>query len=213
MNPTHPGAAAEGVIRFDVHHRTAPLPPAALDALPALLAWRRTLRRLGVVGQEPGRYDGLGFGNLSVRVAGGFLVTASQTSGREELSADGVALVTGWDVARHRLESLGAAGALPSSESLTHAAVYGARPDAGAVLHGHAPDLWRRCRELGLALTEPAAEAGTVAMARAVAALAARSALPSVAALAGHEDGILAWGRDLDEAGRACEETLAGEVP
>jgi hypothetical protein len=34
-----------------------------------------------------------------------------------------------------------------------------------------------------------------------------------VAALAGHEDGILAWGRDLDQAGRAFEETLIGELP
>jgi ribulose-5-phosphate 4-epimerase/fuculose-1-phosphate aldolase len=200
------------VIRFEVRHRSAPLPPAALDLLPALLAWRRTLRRLGVVGQEPERYDGLGFGNLSVRVGDGFLVTASQTSGREELRADGVVLVTGWDLARHRLESLGAERALPSSESLTHAAVYGAAPEVGAVLHGHAPTLWAEARGLGLPATAPAA-AGTVAMARAVAALAERSALPTVAALAGHEDGILAWGRDLDQAGRAFEETLIGELP
>lgn len=202
------GEPAEGVIRFDARHRPAALPTAALDVLPALLAWRRTLRRLGVVGQEPGRYDGYGFGNLSVRVGDGFLVTASQTSGREELGPDGVALVSAWNVPENRLESLGAAGALPSSESLTHAAVYGAVAEAGAVLHGHAPELWTRARELGLAVTEPAAEAGTVAMAEVVANLAERSELPTVAALAGHEDGILAWGRDLDQAGRALEAGL-----
>ncbi|MES2715768.1 MAG: class II aldolase/adducin family protein [Pseudomonadota bacterium] len=71
-------------------------------------------------------------GNLSVRIAGGMLITPSGIAYDTLQPADMVAVqFTGLGTARwqHALD--------PSSEWLMHEAVYQARPEAGAVVHGH----------------------------------------------------------------------------
>jgi ribulose-5-phosphate 4-epimerase/fuculose-1-phosphate aldolase len=76
------------------------------------------------------RYTCGGSGNMSARVAGGVLVTPTNSClGR--LAAD-------------RISKLDANGALlggdpPSKERALHLAVYRARPEAGAVVHLHSP--------------------------------------------------------------------------
>jgi L-fuculose-phosphate aldolase len=69
-------------------------------------------------------------GNLSVRTGAGFLITPSGVpadglaeSSMIELATDGTALGSG----------------TPSSEWRLHAAIYAARPDAGAIVHAHPP--------------------------------------------------------------------------
>ena len=52
----------EGVIRFDLEFTAAP--PVTIPGLDELNAWRRILRQLGLIGQDPDRYGGYGFGNL-----------------------------------------------------------------------------------------------------------------------------------------------------
>jgi L-fuculose-phosphate aldolase len=67
-------------------------------------------------------------GNLSVRVAGGMLITPSGMA-YDTLQPEDMVFVRddgGW---QHALD--------PSSEWLMHRAVYQARPEAGAVVHGH----------------------------------------------------------------------------
>lgn len=202
--------AAEGIVRFHAEHRDEPLPAGLAGGVRALGGWRRILQRLGLLGRDPARYGGYSFGNLSVRVGGdgAFLVSGTQTSHEAEAPLTRWALVEGWDLSAERIESRGEAR--PSSEALTHAALYQADPATGAVFHVHAPELWRRAAELGLAATPAAVECGTGAMAVAVAALAgegggsARSDSPAAAgvlAMGGHADGILAFGSSPDEAG------------
>lgn len=74
-------ATREGVIKFQLDFRQGP-PPEAPD-LVELDAWRDVLLRHGLIGQDPGRYDGLGFGNLSRRVPGrtdnAFIISGTQT--------------------------------------------------------------------------------------------------------------------------------------
>ncbi|GAA0977583.1 aldolase [Acrocarpospora macrocephala] len=67
-------------------------------------------------------------GNISARVDGGFLVTPTGGS-LGEISAGHLSLV---DLAGGHL-----AGPRPSKEAFLHAALYRARPDAGAVVHLH----------------------------------------------------------------------------
>ena len=55
----------EGVIKFDLDYREGP--PVSADYLTELNAWRTIFCRLGLLGQDPARYGGLGFGNLSRR--------------------------------------------------------------------------------------------------------------------------------------------------
>lgn len=209
----------EGLIRFRLEHASRPLAAPAHAALAReLAAWRRVLRRLGVLGRDPARYGGLAFGNASARLAPfagvpaglrRFLVTGSQTGGRADVSLREFALLECWDLAAHRATSSGEV--TPSSESLTHAALYDASEEIRAVLHAHAPELWRHARALGVPVTDPAAANGTPAMSAAVARLGRDGALAhtGVAAMGGHEDGVLAWGTSPADAGVALVRALA----
>ena len=87
-------ANREGVIKFQAEHRGASLSPRRFaDALGALQGWRQVFFDLRLIGQDPTRYDGAGYGNRSVRVgapssprgARHMLITGTQTGGKSEL--------------------------------------------------------------------------------------------------------------------------------
>ena len=93
----------------------------------------------------------------------------------------------------------------PSSESLTHGAIYDADLAIGAVVHGHDARLWQWLLGHGAPHTPEEVTYGTVAMARAAFRVVREAGrrpwrLPGVLAMAGHEDGVVAWGRDAREA-------------
>lgn len=197
----------EGVIRFDLRYRPGPGP--SRDAIAALDGWRSILHRLQLIGRDPARYGGLGYGNVSRRLGTGFIVSGTQTGDRESLAVDGYCQVTRCDPARNRVDATGPVR--PSSEALSHGAVYLARPRAGCVLHGHSPEIWQRAAVLGLAVTDPDVGYGTPAMAAEVARLldAACMVEAGVFAMGGHEDGIIAFGPDEDAAAGRLVAVLA----
>jgi ribulose-5-phosphate 4-epimerase/fuculose-1-phosphate aldolase len=89
-----------------------------------------------------------------------------------------------------------------SSESLTHAAVYEADASAAAVVHVHHGELWRAL--LGkIPTTAKGIAYGTPEMAYDVLRLFrdTRVADSGIFVLGGHEDGIVAFGGSLQEAG------------
>jgi hypothetical protein len=189
----------EGVIRFTYEHETAPLPSEARALLEELLPWRRRLREVGWLGQDPGRYDGYGYGNLSARLeSGGFVISGTQTSGLEEAGEESFCVVRRWWLEDNRVASAGPVA--PSSESLSHAALYRARDEIRAVLHVHAPELFEEAEHKGLPATGPAAEAGTVEIARDLLRLGAVGEPCGLIRMAGHPDGLLAYGRSAAEA-------------
>lgn len=208
----------EGVTRFRALHQDAALDtPELRRAAGPLLAWRRLLHQLGLIGQQPQRYGGLGFGNVSVRLAARharpgarpFLITGTQTGGPERLLLEQLCIVTGYALEENTVHSRGPVR--PSSEALTHAAIYALSPRIGAVLHVHTPLLWSQATALALPQTPADVAYGTVAMARAVKRLHRANRRPSsrVWVMGGHEDGVIAWGRDLDRAGAALLGALA----
>ncbi len=204
-------ARTEGVTKFAARHADGPLPPAARDLLPRLAAWRAVLFELGLVGQDAARYDGAGYGNVSARVgpfpgargARAFVVSGTQTGGQPCIDAGAFCVVRRYDAVANTVDSVGPAR--PSSESLTHGAVYDLGPHVRAVLHGHCPVVWRARAAIRLPTTPDAVAYGTPAMAHAVGHLARSTALldGGVFAMGGHEDGVVAFGRGLDEAGAA----------
>lgn len=212
-------APREGVVRFDARHETRPLEERVLgETARVLSAWRELLANLGVLGRDAARYEGLGYGNVSARVGPfgdvprgrrRFLVTGTQTGGLARLTLREYALVESWDLEGNRVTSAGLVAA--SSESLTHAALYDASPAVRVVLHVHAPDLWRHARALGLPVTHPDAANGTPAMAIEAQRLYREGTFAStrVAAMGGHEDGVLAIGGTAEEAGTALVAQLA----
>lgn len=209
----------EGVIRFEADHRACELEERLFgDTARALSAWRGILSHLGLLGRDPARYEGLGFGNVSARVGPfgdvprgrrRFLVTGSQTGGVAHATLREYCLVESWNLARNRVESRGLVA--PSSESLSHAALYDASPAVRVVLHAHARELWRQARALGLPVTHERAAQGTPAMAEEVGRLYREGTFAStgVAAMGGHEDGIIAFGSSPAEAGARLVTQLA----
>ncbi len=220
MSPPPP--PADGVILFNAHHAPRPLadfwrehigdPLCGLGALTEELArWRAALIDAGLVGQDPARYGGGGFGDLSARLpgaagaAGAFLVTGTQTSGLGHLGGRALSAhlcaVLSVDLPANAARSEGPAR--PSSEAMTHAALYAASPEVMWVFHGHAPLLWRAAGRLGLPVTPAEVGYGTPEMAAAAAGLwgAGRWGLGGVLAMGGHEDGVVCAGREAREAG------------
>ncbi|MBS3952815.1 MAG: hypothetical protein KGZ88_07695 [Methylomicrobium sp.] len=98
----------EGVIKFELHHAHAPL-PAGIDLCP-VNAWRTLFHRLGLIGQDPGRYGGYGFGNISFKsdnTTGQFIISGTQTGHLEALETEHYGMVTGTEIIKNRLTSTG----------------------------------------------------------------------------------------------------------
>ncbi len=210
-----PAGGREGVIKFAAAHQSGPLPRAAVELVGLLAGWRRVLFDLGLLGRDRARYQGAAFGNLSARVgpfpgergARAFVITGTQTSDRRDLGPEDFCVVTAANAKRNHVTSHGPS--LPSSESMTHATVYDASPTVRAVFHVHAPAIFEA--RLGLPETAPGVDYGTPAMAHEVARLWRATSLPDarVFIMRGHHDGVVAFGKSIDEAGGALVAALA----
>lgn len=181
---------------------------AALDRpeIAELEHWRRPLFEAGLIGHYP--ESGIGYGNISIRTGEReFLVSGTQTGHLPRTGRAHYALVTDYDIDGNALTCRGAVQA--SSEALTHAALYALEPGIGAVVHVHDGALWQRLLETAPATARGIAY-GTPGMAREFGRLYRETgfAQTRLAAMAGHESGIVATGGTLRE---AAERVLAAK--
>lgn len=179
----------QGKILFRVEHRQSPLG----DEVPACLVknldtQRTRLHKAQLIGVLP---NDVGFGNISVRLNNGFVITGSATGAPRELGPEGYAVVEICFPDENRVVSHGPAK--PSSESMTHSAIYTAKPAVGSVAHAHAPALFQKLLAGNCPRTAESATYGTPLMARAVAEL--LDTLPETGFFItpGHPDGIFAF--------------------
>lgn len=186
------------MIRFRADHDPGPLPKQALRVARRLLAPRAELRRRGWLGRDADRYGGFAYGNLSARCGDGFVVSGTQTSDLDGTEDELFCWVRGWRLEENRVTSTGPVA--PSSESLSHAALYQAASRVRAVLHVHAPELFESAAGRALPATGPEAEAGTVAIALDLLRLGRALPAAGVVRMAGHRDGLLAHGAGAGEA-------------
>ena len=163
-----------------------------------LNAARRELRKLGLLGADE---SGLGFGNISLRdgATDAFYITGSGTGGLPELGLENCAKVTAWNFDHDWLRCEGRA--IASAESLTHAAVYLMDAEVRVVLHGHNRLLWKSLRERGVS-SRADVPYGTPEMAFEVRRLFQETDVRAkkIFAMAGHPDGIVAFGGHFDQA-------------
>jgi ribulose-5-phosphate 4-epimerase/fuculose-1-phosphate aldolase len=215
---TATGHYDEGVIKFSADHQAQDLPARTYgETCARLIAWREILFLTGLVGQDAARYGGAGYGNVSGRVgvlpgqvgARSFLVTGTQTGGRACMSLADFCVVLEYDDERNWVRSQGAVR--PSSESMTHGAIYDLSPVIRYVLHAHCPVIWKQARALRIPETDARVPYGTPEMAREVKRLYRSTALPDlrILSMAGHEDGIIVFGRTVEEAGEVMVRYLA----
>jgi len=178
-----------------------------------LSRWHHRFKNAGILGQDPERYEGLGFGNLSQRLDGSnFLISGTQTGCLDLLTAADYALVTHAEIAENRISAEGRIK--PSSEALTHAAVYALDADIRYVFHVHSPDIWKRREQLALPETAAEIPYGTPEMANEMVRLYRNGAFEhmNVFAMAGHEDGIVGFDTTANKAGEAIMGLLELEL-
>lgn len=197
----------EGVIKFRLDFTEAPPLPA--EELAELQTWRAILYHHRLIGQDPARYDGYGYGNLSRRLPPddapphhrAFVISGSQTGDLPELGPEHYAVVEACFSNENRIVARGPIR--PSSESLTHGAVYDLDPAIRCVLHVHSPEIWQHAARLGLPITEASVPYGSPEMADEVARLYAETDLRTrgIFSMGGHEDGIVAFGPTTQAAG------------
>jgi len=183
-------------VKFTCERTTAEFTP--FDGFAELNAYRRQLRELRLIGVDS---NGVGFGNLSVRdgATKNFYITGSATAGVPELTLADCAKVLAYDFERNWVGYEGST--IPSSESLTHAAIYESDAKVGAVIHCHDSRSWAVILNQA-PTTSKTAKYGTPEMAYEIMRLFRVTDLHSrkIFAMAGHEGGIVTFGRDLEGA-------------
>ena len=171
---------------------------APFSGLPELNSCRRKLLDQHLLGLDS---NGVGFGNLSVRdgATRNFYVTGSATGGLPELTPADCVRVVEYDFARNWLSYEGTA--IPSSESLTHAAIYESDSSTSAVIHCHDSALWAMLLDR-VPTTSKAVAYGTPEMAYEIARLFDTTDLRSreILVMGGHESGIVTFGKNLKDA-------------
>jgi ribulose-5-phosphate 4-epimerase/fuculose-1-phosphate aldolase len=185
----------EGYIKYQCHWQNMPVISEA--DITELNQYREVLYRLGLIGE----YDnGIGFGNLSMRIPNStqLIISGTQTGGIAHLTARHYTNVIDFDWHKNYVVCQGEIKA--SSETLTHAAIYVAEPTVNAVIHVHHRELWNKLLNQ-VPTTDPDCAYGTPEMAVEIMKLAQNSEhQPEIIVMSGHEEGILSYGSDLKEA-------------
>lgn len=185
----------DGVIKFTCTWQQSL--PLSCPELEVLICWRDRLFNEGFIGVYP---NGIGYGNISLRLAErAFLVSGTQTGHLQQTDAFHFTKADGWNIEQNSLHCVGPVKA--SSESLTHAALYDYSPDVQAVIHGHHPELWQKYQHQ-LPTTRASVPYGTPEMAHEMWRLFREENLTQhqVLIMAGHDHGVLAFGKTLKEA-------------
>jgi len=193
----------EGVIKYSLVFQAETL-PIAPHLLAQLNTGRGTCKQLHLIGQETHRYDGFGYGNISIRSASSnseFLISGTQTGVLEALLDTDIACVTQIDTKQNTLCAKGRTE--PSSEAMTHGVLYQLSSNINAIVHVHSPEIWSFSDALTLANTAHDIPYGTPEMATAVSSLAssllAIQGLPFGFVMKGHEDGVVVAGETMQQ--------------
>lgn len=195
----------EGVIKFNQRlELTGPLTNTCIESINAI---RVQLYALKLIGEYPDIK--IGYGNISQRTtrnhsqAHPFIISGSQTGHLPVLDGRHYCHVMDFDLANNSLQAKGPIQA--SSESLTHAAIYECNTQIAGVIHIHNREIWQGMIQDDLPHTPANIPYGTLAMAQAVknvVSLATNGWL----AMAGHEDGVICYGKNLQQAFALCQD-------
>jgi len=185
----------EGVIQFNLSHEHSDT--VLSPDLDALIKCHQHMHHLGLIGQAPSHYDGYAYGNISHRLTGNeFIISGTQTGGISTLTSKHFAHVLHCDISNNTVQSRGPVK--PSSECMSHAAIYTAEPTIMAVIHIHNPDIWQQHQRLQLATTPPDVDYGTPDMAVAIQDCIQQG--HQCIAMLGHLDGIICFADTIETA-------------
>lgn len=193
----------EGYIKFNCER--IPSDDIPLDKVAALNMYREIMYNKGLIGMYP---DGIGFGNISIRCdENTFLISGTATGGIPVLDKSHYSLVTNYNLQTNRLICKGPINA--SSESLTHALIYESSPSTNAVIHIHNLALWNQLMHK-VPTSDNLVPYGTPEMAKEIKRLFEETSLSNekIMVMGGHEEGIISFGKNLEEAANVLLEKL-----
>lgn len=185
----------EGVIKFRLSLTNGPAPTD--DQCWILEKWRSQFYKLGFIGEYPN--ENIGYGNLSSRMEEkSFIITGSQTGHLSHLETHHYTKVIDCDLKSGLVKAEGLIS--PSSESLTHYAIYEANSAIQFVFHIHHPKIWQQLHDPQYDSISENIPYGTQDMANAASML-LKNKTSGFFVMKGHEDGIISYGKTADEAG------------
>lgn len=186
----------EGYIKFNcLWEKTDPVPE---EIISDINYWRDVMYRKKLIGMYP---DGIGFGNISIRLSGKtFLISGTATGGIEKLNAGHYVKVEDYDLKKNELTCRGPVKA--SSESLSHAVIYECSPETMAVIHIHNFELWEKLLH-HFPTTAKEIPYGTPEMAMEIKRLFSETKVTEekIIVMEGHPEGIITFGKTPEEAG------------
>jgi len=186
----------EGYIKFHCTWKKGP----ALSAnqLKSISWGRQEMYSRGLIGA----YDnGIGYGNISERIEEEkFVISGSATGGFKKLESVHYSMVQKIDVKKNRVWCSGPIKA--SSETMSHAVIYQNCPEVNAVIHIHDLSLWKSIVHQA-PTTDASVPYGTPEMAKEIIRLLKNTNVrqhTGYFAMAGHEEGIIAFGTSMEHA-------------
>lgn len=193
----------EGYIKFNIDWDHQPL---ALEVPKELMSWRDKMHELKQIGHY--HEINIGYGNISVKTPKGILISGTQTGEVYPIKSKHFTLVDNYDIDKNYVHCVGPVKA--SSESMTHAAVYEADDSIKAIIHVHNPELWSQLIDV-VPTTNKRVPYGTPEMANEIFRLFQETKVKEekIIVMAGHEEGIISFGKDLEEAGNILLNFLA----
>ncbi len=193
----------EGFIKYQCEWVRAE--PESFAGFAELNQIRDRLHALGFIGVYP---NGVGYGNISLRCAdcAEFYISGAATGHLAKLGPEHYSKVTAYNFTENRVRCVGPLRA--SSESMTHAAIYEADATVRAVLHVHDAVLWKALLHR-VPTTDVSVEYGTPEMAGEIGRLFRETDVRErrILAMAGHEDGLVTFGANLEDALHVLLET------
>lgn len=186
----------EGVIKYNCNWVKEQL---SVIVSPDLKEWRDKMYELKLIGEYSD--VNIGYGNISEKLGDNFLISGTQTGKIYPIKNNHFTLVTQYDINKNCLTCKGEIKA--SSESLTHAAVYEADESIKAIIHIHNKAMWVKLLNQ-VPTTNKNVPYGTPNMALEIKRLFQETNVvhDKIIVMAGHDEGIIAFGKDLNEAGK-----------
>jgi hypothetical protein len=188
----------DGVIKYNISGFTK---TECLDArlYREIESWRKKLFNMELIGEY--KPEMIGYGNLSQKTKSNpleFIISGTQTGKYEDLTGEHYALVTGYDLEKETLTVVGPI--MASSEALTHAAIYEISPEINFVFHCHCKKIWRGMLDNNYPATDASIPYGTKQMALEAKRIMGQGRKSGLFAMAGHEDGIISFSDNPEEA-------------
>ena len=182
----------DGVIKYDFQFTQSE--PLSVEQFSEIESVRERLHALNLIGVTK---DGIGFGNISQKIDdSSFVITGTQTGHLAKLSGEHYSFVEEYNDKEFYLKSSG--GIKPSSEALTHGTIYNLYSKIGAVIHIHSKEIWNFMLTHDYLKTKDV-EYGSVEMIDEVNRI--FSTIDPLSnpkfVMAGHEDGVMVFGKDL----------------